>query len=127
MSWTKCSNFRVSVESYGREHLEQAIKLAAGDTSKIAYFKHEPGLMRFYWHMAQPPTEETGVMPLPYAMPLSAIIEMVWSWLTEANRGNEPDIDGSVEANGFRVENTDISGWSYELFRVHATWTIFHK
>lgn len=125
-SWTEPSNFHVVVESHGQEHLAAAIRLAMASYKAVAYYRHEPGCLYFYWSRGDG-TASKQTSELPYPMSVDTIISLVWGWLENANRGESPDIDGSVEPNGFIVTANKDDGWSYEMFRVKAVWTVYHK
>lgn len=123
----KSSNFHATIESHGRVDLAMAIKIAFAETVKVAHYSaikgaNQEDILVFYWHDAG---GHIGIKPLPYSMTPDAVIEMVWHWVPDANRGSEPEMDGSVEASGFRVEtNRRLDA---ELFRVTAVWTLFGK
>lgn len=115
-----CSNFRVSVESFGKTHFAETMRMCF-DAHRIAthYVVDEKGL-----HLFWAPHEKAA--PLPYEMAADEAIGFAWGWLKKADRGPEPGLDGSVEPTGFVVE-TPRGGWWQAIATIRAVWTEFHK
>ncbi len=121
------SNFQLVVESRGREHFNAAMKMCFDDHSSASHYRiDKDGLHLFWGTSSYSNTKEDGVMPLPYEMTVSAATEFAWGWLQTADRGSEPDHDGSNSKDGFRVEHKS-GRWSYEFVRVSARWSEYHK
>ncbi len=121
------SNFRLIVESRGREHFVAAMKMCFDDHSTATHYKIDSAGMHLFWGES---THAHGAadkpIPLPYEMKVEQAIEFVWGWLQSADRGSEPDIDGSCARDGFIVEHTG-QGWSYRFVRVLPIWSEYHK
>lgn len=47
--------------------------------------------------------------------------------LTVESCGREPDIDGSCSRNGFIVQYSGFSRWSYRFCTVQICWSEYHK
>ena len=121
------SNFRLVVESRGREHFVAAMKMCFDDFPTATHYKIDSAGMHLFWGKSMSVANAVEEpIPLPYEMNVDAAIEFVWGWLQAADRGPEPDLDGSCKRDGFIVENTK-HGWSYRFVRVLPVWSEYHK
>ena len=120
------SNFRLVVESCGREHFVAAMKMCFDDHSTATYYKIDSAGMHLFWGKPSAHEAANEPIPLPYVMTVSAAIEFVWGWLQSADRGPDPGIDGSCKRDGFIVEHAN-QGWSYRFIRVLPVWSEYHK
>ena len=114
------SNFELKLESTGREHFEMAMKACFDNHSKATRYKFVGGALHLMWF------GEEG-QPLPYVMDAAAATEFVWNWLKTADRGPEPDMDGSCYKDGFRVESRSGFGGDNTFVVVQAVWSEYHK
>jgi hypothetical protein len=121
------SNFRLVVESRGREHFDAAMKMCFDAFDKAIGYRIDKDGFHLFWHMPDNVATADGqILALPYKMPCKAVSDFVWGWLQEVDRGSEPDLDGSCKADGFVVEHVPF-GWGYEFIRVQAVWSEYHK
>lgn len=116
-----CGNFKVIVESYGRAHFEEAMRMCFDAHSTATHYSIDGNGLHLFWSGSAKEAK-----PLPYEMKADAAIEFVWGWLQTADRGPEPGHDGSNRADGFRIESRD-EGWSYAIASITAVWSEFHK
>jgi len=114
------SNFELKLESAGREHFEAAMKMCFDNHSTAKRYKFVGGALHLMWF------GEEG-QPLPYDMTVTAATEFAWNWLKTADRGREPDIDGSCSKTGFRVESRSGFGEGNTFVIVKAVWSEYHK
>jgi hypothetical protein len=120
------SNFRLIVESSGRPHFEAAMKMCFDDFDKASAYQVDVEGLHLFWHTADVMKNESSPLPLPHAMDCKAATEFAWNWLKKADRGREPDIDGSVYPNGYIVKHVS-HGWGYKFVTIQAVWTEYHK
>lgn len=121
------SNFRLTVESRGREHFVAAMKMCFDDHSTATHYKIDKDGLHLFWGSSEyAHAKSDGIAKLPYEMKVDAAVEFVWGWLQSADRGEQPDHDGSNGKDGFVVEHVPF-GWSYEFVRVRAVWSEYHK
>lgn len=118
------SNFRLVLESRGREHFDAAMRLCFDAFDKAVGYRIDKYGFHLFWHLES--TSDKDVLPLPYAMDCKAASDFVWGWVQTADRGSEPDIDGSCKRDGFIVEHVPF-GWGYEFTRVQVCWSEYHK
>jgi hypothetical protein len=114
------SNFELKLESTGREHFDMAMKMCFENHSKATRYRFDNGALHLMWY------GEQG-QPLPYVMDQAAAAEFAWNWLKTADRGKEPDMDGSCYPNGFRVESRSGFGNGNTFVIVQAVWAEYHK
>lgn len=119
------SNFRLIVESRGREHFDAALKMCFDAFRTACGYRIDKDGFHLFWHMPDVNSEEKNVLPLPYVMGCKAATDFVWGWVQTADRGSEPDIDGSCKRDGFVVKYPERFG--YRFCTVQACWSEYHK
>lgn len=119
------SNFRLVVESRGRDHFDAVMKMAFDAFDKAAGYNIDDKGFHLYWSV-DAGSGSGNILPLPYKMSWKAAADFVWGWVQTVDRGPEPGIDGSCQRDGFVVEHVPF-GWGYEFVRVQAVWSLYHK
>lgn len=120
------SNFRLVVESTGRSHFDTAMKMCFDDFNEAVAYQVDKEGLHLFWHLADAMKSEHSPIPLPHKMNCEQATRFAWEWLKKADRGNEPDIDGSVYPSGYIVKHVS-HGWSYKFVTIQAVWSEYHK
>lgn len=132
-------HFNVSVTSNVREHLKAAIAIAWADSKPATHYKVEPlpeswdekrltapALMLSYEfgeYIAK--AEAKGWKPLPFPLNAAKAATFAWDWLESADRGQRPDIDGTVRPDAFTVRTS--RGWDGYIVAIVPTCSVYGK
>ncbi len=114
-------NFQIDVTSYGREHFELALRLAAREgTFDVRYYGLVDGSKLILFMYDPPPCVSLEIRQLPTKMKLADVIEFAWSWLhsKECDYG-KPPYKGGEALKGFRVY-TDERGFVDGMWQAFA-------
>lgn len=114
------SNFELKIESEDRDHFVAAMKMCFENHSKATRYKFVDGALHLMWFGSEG-------QALPYVMDCAAATNFAWDWLKNAERGPEPDIDGSCRKNGFRIESRSGFGDGNTFVIVKGVWSEYHK
>lgn len=126
--------FSLSITSCEREDFTSAMDIAfrnanVGENGKRAISHWERNAAGLHLHeqplsgVKLPP----GAEALPFPMGLATLKDFVWAWLQTADRGREPDTDGSVEPTGFTVIASDDMQGRGVVVVVRPQWTVYGK
>lgn len=117
------SNFEFKLISHQKEDFINGIKILMSQHQEkhIRYYVAAPGIFVAYLM----PQTKLGNGEFLIAMNATQLAEHLWDWLqTQKPVGPHPDIDGSVEENGFILTST--SEWPCS-FILQKTYTEYHK
>lgn len=119
---TTMSNFEVRVCSNSRGHLRRALAIAFADAPQGAtHWKITDDWLVLCWH------EDKTATKLPCALDRREAFRFVVNWLDKQKPTDpSPDIDGSVENEGFELESVQ-EGWGYAFVKVRKIWALYHK
>ncbi len=145
------SNFKVDVTAVGKEEFEKVFSIffnrpykenpkSRGTIVKYCSKAKETGLAFFEYERTDPAkiynirdgkdvSVSLGpVEKLPFEMDVKQATIIAWNWLKQCPKefwGDEPDIDGSVYREAWRIYNT----YSYfgPLVVVQPVWAEYHK
>ena len=125
-------NFKVSIEARSKSAFVAAMELVfAGSWNdlgeclrKATAYSQEDSTLTLYW--GDVPTRPDGAKPLPYPLDTTAAINFAWDWLqTVRPAEKEPDIDGTIRPEAWRVENSEAL--DRVICRVSKRWALYHK
>lgn len=128
-------NFRVDVTARARAHFESVMGMLFGRREAVAFAMHPTKGMVLYHathdhgDVCNADAAEVPVVRLPYAMNLTAACAFVWHWLETADRGPEPDHDGSNKP-GWRVYNEawgHVAGDWRAFVAIQPVWAMYGK
>ena len=113
-------NFEIDVTARFRQPLAWVLGIISREHKRVMYFKSSRDMLTVFW------CEHPQAQPLPYTMLVEDMAAFIAGWLATADYGDEPDIDGSVTRDGWRVFNSQQYGYQ-EAFTVTPAWSLHGK
>jgi hypothetical protein len=137
-------HFYVEVTSHDQEHLDAALRMCFAGGRNATHYRvtrvysdqdgkasvnAAPSLL-----LAAPyQGSERDMIPLPYPIGANNAGRFVWDWLAVAERGQSPDIDGTVRPDAFTVRGGDMCPFSSAcldsntIVIITPTWSVYGK
>jgi hypothetical protein len=136
-------NFHIDITAEGRDTLMEALVIAFRHNApggkvthwaELAVPDHEGGLptgraLVLLWHEETPKVGDPPMQRFPVPLDAAGALGVVERWLDAADRGNEPDHDGS-NGEGFRVFCEGwghVRGYHYAVVGISPTWAWYGK
>lgn len=134
-------NFSIDITAEGRKTLLEILRILFRHNApggKATHWTEVEVKAKSEWIGAGGPRRalvllwsEDGAESQRFPIPLDAegVFEMVWSWLGSANRGKEPDQDGS-NAEGWRIYCDHwghFEGSHYAIAGIVPAWAMYGK
>lgn len=120
-------NRKLVIENEGRVLFEYGMRIAFGEGEHKArhYAITEKDGLILMWG------EDTALksQPLPYPMTAEVAIPFAWSWLEQADYGQQPDHDGS-NGKGWTLHRDGwghVAGSFYAIVGIKPTWAMYGK
>ncbi len=120
-------NFELKIVSEGKSSLEKALGIAFAKHNSATHYVITPKKICLFW---MKPSDHKEAIPLPFKLHTDNVTDFVWSWLKEADYGDEPDHDGS-NGKGWLV-STDpgwghVEGSFYGICKIEPEWAMYGK